>query len=97
MKIEKFKSEEIKAKSKRRRLTKADTVFMFDPRIHMNLDQEERDNLDFLDIYDKLNWFIDVAKLITGDSFGELALINDAPRAATIHTITDCFFATLSK
>ena len=33
---------------------------------------------------DKLDWFKEVVSIGTGDSFGELALINDEPRAATI-------------
>lgn len=37
----------------RKKLTKADTVFLFDPRINMNLTDEEKENLDFLDQYDK--------------------------------------------
>ena len=96
MAISKFKSE-IVAKKIRRKLTKADTVFLFDPRTNMNLEKEEIENLDFLDQYEKTEWFLDVAKLVSGDSFGELALIHDAPRAASIQTITECFFATLSK
>jgi CRP-like cAMP-binding protein len=32
-----------------------------------------------------------------GHSFGELALINNAPRMATIVTLTPCIFAVLSK
>ena len=32
-----------------------------------------------------------------GKSFGELALINDAPRAATIKCKTNCLFATIGR
>jgi len=38
-----------------------------------------------------------VSELKTGDSFGELALINSKPRLATIKTVTPTEFATLSK
>jgi CRP-like cAMP-binding protein len=41
--------------------------------------------------------FIPVAKMTTGRSFGELALINNKPRAATIQCITACHFAYMSK
>jgi CRP-like cAMP-binding protein len=45
----------------------------------------------------KLNWFIEVVKLLPGGSFGELALINKAPRSATILCLNECWFATLDK
>jgi CRP-like cAMP-binding protein len=38
-----------------------------------------------------------VTKLVSGDSFGELALLNDEPRAATITCVNQCYFATLGK
>ena len=44
-----------------------------------------------------MQWKIDVVKLKTGASFGELALLKNAPRAATIKCLTDCFFAVLDK
>ena len=37
-----------------------------------------------LEEYDKIEWFNQMKMLKSGDSFGELALINDEPRAATI-------------
>jgi CRP-like cAMP-binding protein len=40
---------------------------------------------------------VQVASLETGKSFGEKALINDAPRAASIQAVTDCHFAVLKK
>jgi CRP-like cAMP-binding protein len=33
----------------------------------------------------------------SGNSFGELALKDNKPRAATIVTTQDCYFATISK
>lgn len=41
--------------------------------------------------------FIEAVKLGSGKSFGELALINNKPRAATIKCITPCHFAVMSK
>ena len=38
-----------------------------------------------------------VNQLKAGMAFGELALINDAPRLATIVCETDCSFAVLNK
>jgi CRP-like cAMP-binding protein len=35
--------------------------------------------------------------LTTGKAFGELALINNRPRAATIKCLTDCHFAVIQK
>ena len=40
---------------------------------------------------------IEVVQLNSGKSFGELALIKNKPRAATIKCITDCHFAVMSK
>ncbi len=39
----------------------------------------------------------DVRTLFEGESFGELALISNKPRSATIVTQTDCHFAVLDK
>jgi CRP-like cAMP-binding protein len=41
--------------------------------------------------------FKEVATKGTGEFFGELALIDNKPRSATIKCITPCFFATLDK
>ncbi|KAL4473217.1 hypothetical protein ABPG72_015598 [Tetrahymena utriculariae] len=41
--------------------------------------------------------FVKVGELKAGQSFGELALINDSPRRATIKAQTDCNLAILSK
>jgi len=38
-----------------------------------------------------------VAKLSSGSAFGEIALINDMPRMATIICLQDCHFAVLEK
>ena len=75
----------------------ADEMYVFDPRIHMNLTKNEIWHLDKLEEYEKLLWMVDVAFLKTGDSFGELALISDEPRKATITCLSNCFFACLEK
>lgn len=41
--------------------------------------------------------YVKVGELKEGGSFGELALLNDSPRLATIRTITDCGLAILEK
>ncbi len=39
----------------------------------------------------------DLGRLSDGDQFGELALLNDSPRTATIVAVTDCLFLTLPR
>jgi len=39
----------------------------------------------------------EVAQMEKGQSFGELALIYDTPRSASIQAKTDCHFAVLEK
>ncbi|MFO0660550.1 MAG: ATP-binding cassette domain-containing protein [Polyangiaceae bacterium] len=40
---------------------------------------------------------VEVARLGDGDQFGELALLNDSPRTATVTTRTECLFLTLNR
>jgi hypothetical protein len=42
-------------------------------------------------------WFIEIKKLHNGDYFGELALLNNAPRAATITTTEPSSFAVIDR
>ncbi len=41
--------------------------------------------------------FIEVVQLRTGKSFGELALIKNKPRAATIRCLEECHLAIMNK
>ena len=77
--------------------TKADTVFIFDPRVHMHLSKADIQNLEKIEEYSQINWMGEVHQLSTGSSFGELALINNEPRKATVQCISDCYFAVLEK
>lgn len=77
-----------------------DDYFVFDPIKHIHylkLTPEEQLKWDRFVELDSVKWFITVAHLQTGNTFGELALINDAPRAATIKCMSNCYFATIEK
>ena len=41
--------------------------------------------------------FVDIARLQSGASFGELALIDGKPRIATIKCLSRCHFITMTK
>lgn len=71
--------------------------FSFDPLKHMKLCNHEKQNLKDIKKYEQMDWMIEVLKLNTGASFGELALINNEPRAATVKCLTDCSFAVLEQ
>lgn len=49
------------------------------------------------EVLDKLEGMAAFVDLLKGQSFGELALIDDKPRGASILCKTDCYFAVLSK
>lgn len=78
-------------------LKRADTVFVFDPKTLMNLSDIDKQNLTDIDNYEKIKWFVEVHTLTTGDSFGELGLLKDEPRAATIFCQNDVYLAVLSR
>ena len=69
----------------------------YDYKKHMILTQVEKKNLEDLEQLEKCQWFIEYSKLVPGNTFGELALLNDDKRKATIVTVTPCSFATLNK
>jgi CRP-like cAMP-binding protein len=80
-----------------KKLLRAKTIFAFDPKTHMNLTSKEKQNLDLIDKYENTNFLMEVTKLSSGTSFGQLALMNDEPRKATIKCLQTCYFATLGR
>ena len=43
----------------------------------MDLDQSDIEQLDAIEMYEKVEWFIEAQKLTPGSTFGEIALIKD--------------------
>ena len=78
-------------------MSRVDTYFVFDPKVHMNLTSSEKSNLELIEEYENMKWLMEVSKLTSGGFFGELALINDEPRKATIKCLSKCYFATLGR
>ena len=50
-----------------------------------------------LDIYANFEWFVEVLTLEEGQSFGELAIIHNRPRAATVRAQTDVQLAIIGR
>lgn len=61
------------------------------PKLAVDSQDEEIKQIFFFDM------LIDVVHLKNGVGFGELALLNDAPRSATIRAVTEVHLATLEK
>ena len=65
--------------------------------LNMHLTKTEERNLIYIQRYEKLEWFCEVKTMAKGESFGELALTKDEPRAAAIQCETKCYFAVIQK
>jgi hypothetical protein len=63
----------------------------------LKLSKEETAKLKQWETLEQMDWFAEVVQLTYGQSFGELALINDAKRAATIHCVEECYFAVIGR
>lgn len=57
----------------------------------------DSENKEIIRVYFEFTVLMQVAEINEGTGFGELALLNNAPRSATISTVTDCIFAVLEK
>ena len=88
-------SQRRKKEDKKKKCTGCVETFEFDVKKNMKLNFEENKNLALIEAYDNAKWFLDVAKLGEGQSFGELALISDEPRKANIICLSNCYFATI--
>ena len=56
---------------------KADSLLSFDPEKHMCLTQKEKMNLEMFNKYSKIKFIVENKTLQEGETFGELAIIND--------------------
>ena len=62
----------------------------------MSLTKKEKQNLNLYNQYAQMNFLIENKTLSEGETFGELAIINKMPRAATITCLSDCYFAVMN-
>ena len=71
--------------------------FEFNAEEHLTLTKEEEHNLDMIKKFSNFEWFIDIKTMGEGEAFGELALVKNDPRAATIKCESDCYFGVIHK
>ena len=65
--------------------------------LQLNKDERRRYRGIAKDLQNPPQWFTKATRLTNGQSFGELALLNDSPRAATIQCINECIFAVIER
>jgi CRP-like cAMP-binding protein len=63
----------------------------------MLITKQDIENLSTFQIFNQSAWFVEVVRLGDGSTFGELALLNSKPRAATINCVVDSTFGVLNK
>ena len=64
---------------------------------HLELTDDDISKIILLEKYHRFEWFVEVVELQPGHSFGELALLSDKPRAATVRCLTDCTLAVIGR
>lgn len=82
---------------RKNRLKKLDSIYNFDVQNQIQLTPEEKKNLSQIKRFLRFEWFTEACVLKEGQTFGELALTNNAPRAASVLSITDCELAAISR
>ena len=68
----------------KQKFKKRGVQFSFNILSHIDLTPQEYQNVLEIEHYQQFQWFVEIVRLREGGSFGELALINDKPRAAAI-------------
>lgn len=90
------KKEELEKKAQKFSVAEEESKFLEN---RIKAFQEEMNNVDHVmeDSYKAKQWFTAFKTMRKDEAFGELALIKDIPRAATILCTEDCAFAVMNK
>ena len=80
-----------------KKMAKLEKNFKFNYEDRLNLTKDERHKIKSIKKFDKIMWYTTAATLVEGQSFGELALLRNSKRAATVQSQTTVELAALSR